>query len=67
MLFTELQNSAVFKSYHILMLGNLIGLTVKKERQFECSGISHLFELFLQFESNFAEICNRASTHRQEI
>ena len=35
MLFTELQNSATFKSYHISKFINLEGLVIKKDGKFE--------------------------------
>ena len=64
MLFTEPQNIAVFKSYHIFKFGNLVGFLIKKDDQFKFSDISSFSELLLHFESNFAEIWIRVFTYR---
>ena len=34
-LFTELQNSAAFKSYRISKFGNFVGFLIKKDGKFE--------------------------------
>ena len=58
MLFTEFQNFAAFKSYHILKFANLVGFLIKKDGKF-----TRFSELLLDFQSKFAEIWNRASIH----
>ena len=56
MLFTELQNSAAFKSYCILKFAILAGSLIKKCGKFEFSGISGKLELVCQSLLNQAEI-----------
>ena len=62
-LFTELQNSAVFKSYHILKFGKSVGFLIKKYAKIEFSDVLRIFELLLQLQSNLAEIWSIASPH----
>ena len=63
MLFTELQNSTMFKSYCNLKFGNLVGFLIKKDAKIEFSDVLRIFELLLHLVSNLAEIWNIASTH----
>ena len=63
MLFTELQNFAVFKSYRILKFGKLVGSLIKKDAKIEFLDVLRIFELLLHLESNLAEIWNIASIH----
>ena len=48
-LFTELQNSATFKSYHISKFINLEGLVIKKDGKFEIWIISRKMHQLEQF------------------
>ena len=59
MLFTELQNSAAFKSYRILKFGNLVGFLIKKDRKFEFWIISRKMHQLEQFLSDLAKICTK--------
>ena len=59
MLFTELQNSAAFKSYRISKFGNLVGFLIKKDRRFEFWIISRKMHQLEQFLSNLAKICTK--------
>ena len=63
MLFTELQNSAAFKSYRILKFGKLVGFLIKKDAKIEFSDVLRIFELLLHLQSNLAEIWNITYTH----
>ena len=63
MLFTELQNSAAFKSYRISKFANLIGFLMKKDAKFEIWIISQKMHQLEQFLSNLAEIWNITYTH----
>ena len=45
MVFTELQNFAVFKSYRILKFGNLVEFLKRKDERFKFLDILHIFEL----------------------
>ena len=64
MLFTELQNSAAFKSYRILKFGKLVvGCLIKEDTKIEFSDILRIFELLLHLKCNLAEMWNIASTH----
>ena len=56
MLFIELQNFAVFKSYRILKFGKLVGFLIQKYAKIEFSGVIPIFELLLHLQSNLAEI-----------
>ena len=64
MLFTELQNFAAFKSYHILKFGKLVGFLIKKDEKIEFLDVLRIFELLLHLQSNLAKIWNIASTHK---
>ena len=64
MLFTELRNFAVFKSYHILKFRKLVGFLIKKDTKIEFLDVLRIFELLLHLQSNLAEIWNIASTHK---
>ena len=44
MLFTELQNSAAFKSYRNSKFGNLVGFLTKKDGKFEIWNITYTHE-----------------------
>ena len=65
MLFTKLQNFAVFKSYRIFKFDRkLVGFLIKKNAKIEFSDVLHTFELLLLLELNLAEIWNIASTNK---
>ena len=64
-LFTELQNFAVFKSYCILKFGNLVGFLLKKGAEIEFLDVLCIFELLSHLKFNLAEIWSIAS--RQKI
>ena len=53
MLFTELQNSAAFKSYHVLKFRKLVGFQKKKDTKIEFSDVLRIFELRLRPCLNF--------------
>ena len=59
LLFTELQNSAVFKSYRISKFANLVGFFIKKDRKFEFWIISRKMHQLEQFLSDLAKICTK--------
>ena len=59
MLFTELYNSAVFKSYRISKLVNLVGFLIKKDEKFEFWITSRKMHQLEQFWSNLNEICTK--------
>ena len=59
MLFTELQNSAAFKSYRISKFGNLVGFLIKKDGKFEFWIISRKMHQLEQFLSDLAKICTK--------
>ena len=44
MLFTELQNSAAFKSYRIFKFGKLVGFLIKKNMKIEFSDVLRICE-----------------------
>ena len=58
-LFTELQNSAAFKSYRISKFANLVGFLVKKDGKFEFWIISRKMHQLEQFLSDLAKICTK--------
>ena len=56
-LFTELQNSAAFKSYRISKFANLVGILIRKDGKFEFWIISQKMHQLEQFMSDLAKIC----------
>ena len=59
MLFTELQNSAAFKSYRISKFVNLVVFLIKKDGKCEFWIISRKMHQLEQFLSDLAEICTK--------
>ena len=59
MLSTELQNSAMFKSYHISKFINLEGLVIKKDGKFEIWINLRKMHQLKQFLSDLAEISTK--------